>query len=241
MVDVSQRRRSPDGRFADEYNTPTVPQSGMSQLASQISVIQQKAQQGEYDSEIEGTLAQYCPDVEWNQIKNNPEALQACRSMVASRISMLTMDDDNSEFSAPAPALTEPVSWSDFDSKHQVFEDSSLTAEQWAHNSNVATAENLYDNTVSVTYTDEFARERKKNHMLQGFTLTQQGNESGEDALAYGHAHDVRDQLETYGRARVFQPLDDSMTLVGEFTLDREDPNALPVFHEEKIVKHALR
>ena len=241
MVDVSQRRRSPDGRFADEYATPTVPQSDMSQLANQISIIQQKAQQGEYDGEIEETIAQYCPDVEWNQIKNNPEALQACRSMVASRVSMLAMDDDKSEFSAPAPALTEPVSWSDFDSKHQVSFHSDMSAEELKQYDYVEDAKDLYDGGVSITYTDEWAHERKTNHMLSGFTLTRNGNEGGEDALAYGHAHDVRDQLETYGRARVFQPLDDNMTLVGEFTLDREDPNALPEFHEEKIVKHALR
>ena len=238
MVDASQRRRSPDGRFADEYATPTVPQSDMSKLANQISIIQQKAQQGEYDSEIEATLAQTCPDVEWNKIKNNPEALQACRSMVASRVSMLAMDDDKSEFSAPAPALTEPVSWSEFRSKTEVFNDTGTTAEEWATLPNVERAEQLYGDSVYITYTDEWAHERKVNHTLQGFVLTHNGNDGG---VQPGHADEVRAQLETYGRARVFQPLDDNMTLVGSFTLDRDDPNAVPVFHEEKIVKHALR
>ena len=238
MVDVSQRRRDPDGKFADEYNTPTITPKNGGGLAQQLHTLQEKAQQGEYDSEIEETLAQTCPDVDWDKIKDNPEALHACRSMLASHIGMLSMDDNKSTFSAPAPALTEPVSWSDFNSKTQVYDNFSMSAEDWEKMDGVESAKQLYGNSVAVTYTDEAAHDRKVNHTLQGFTLTQHGNDGG---VEFGHAHDVRDQLETYGRARVFQPLDDNMTLVGEFTLDREDPNALPVFHEEKIVKHALR
>lgn len=238
MVDVSQRRRDPDGRFADEYTTPTIAPKNGGGLAQQLHALQEKAQQGEYDREIEETISQTCPDVDWDKIKNNQEALHACRSMLASHIGMLSMDDNKSTFSAPAPALTEPVSWSDFNSKTQVYDNFSMSAEDWEKMDGVESAKQLYGNSVAVTYTDEAAHDRKVNHTLQGFTLTQHGNDGG---VEFGHASEVREQLETYGHARVFQPLDDTMTLVGSFTLDREDQDAVPVFHEEKIVKHALR